>query len=95
MFMFIATYGTIGTHFTFYLIVTGLNIFICPPRERFWNVFREGSCYNWGALMKATSLFNVISDINILVLPIPSIWKLQVVPKKKIGISVVFAAGVL
>ena len=95
MVMFIAIYGAIGTLFTFYLINTGVNIFICRPREKFWNRFIEGTCYNFIALMKAISLFNVISDVYILVLPIPSIWRLQVVPKKKIGISVVVAAGVL
>lgn len=95
MVMFIAIYAAIGTLFTFYLINTGFNIFVCRPREKFWNVFVVGSCYNISASMKAISLFNVISDVYILVLPIPSIWRLQVIPKKKVGMLVVLAAGVL
>ena len=93
--MFVSIYGAIGILFAFYLIITGFNIFICHPREKFWNIFVEGSCYNINATMKATALFNVLSDILILVLPIPSIVRLQVVARKKIGICIVLASGVL
>lgn len=93
--MFIAIYATIGILFMFYLIHTAFNIFICRPREKFWNVFAEGSCYDINASMKAIALFNVISDVCILVLPIPSIWKLQTAFKKKIRILVGLGAGVM
>lgn len=93
--LFIAIYAAIGILFSFYLIITAFNIFICRPREKFWNLFVDGSCYDINATMKATALFNVISDIFILVLPIPSIWRLQVVARKKIGICIVLASGVL
>lgn len=93
--MFIAIYAVIGALFTFYLVITAFAIFICHPREKVWNVFKPGSCYDIAALLKAVALFNVISDICILVLPIRSIWKLQVTPRKKIRIFVVLAVGVL
>ena len=95
MCMFIAVYATIGILFTFYFIYAALNIFICRPRERFWNVFVEGSCYDINASMKAIAFFNVISNVCILMLPIPSIWKLQVTFKKKIPISIYLVAGVM
>ena len=93
--MFIAIYAAIGTLFTFYLILTAFYIFMCHPRKKFWTVWVRGSCYNIDASLKAPALFNVFSNIYILLLPIPSIRKLQVVTKRKIGILVVLAAGVL
>lgn len=93
--LFVSIYAAIGILFAFYLIITGFNIFICHPRQKFWDVFVEGTCFDINATMKATALFNVISDIFILVLPIPSIVRLQVVARKKIGIFLVLASGVL
>lgn len=94
--MFIAVYAVIVAIFIFYLVDMAFNIFICRPREKYWNrLMTKGSCFNLDASMQATGLFNVVSDFAILVLPIPSILKLQVPLRKKLGILAVFATGVL
>ena len=94
--MFIAVYTVIAAIFIFYVVDTGFNIFICRPREKYWNrLMTTGSCFNLDASMQATGLFNVISDFAILVLPIPSILKLQLPLKRRLGILAVFATGVL
>lgn len=38
-------------------------------------------------------IFNVVSDLYVLILPIPAVWKLQLPWRKKIGICIVFATG--
>lgn len=94
--MFVAVHSVIVATFIFYLVDTAFNIFICRPREKYWNrLITTGSCFNLDASMQATGLFNVISDFAILVLPIPSILKLQVPLRRKLGILAVFATGVL
>jgi hypothetical protein len=40
-----------------------------------------------------TGIFNVISDVYILLLPIPMIWKLQTNFKRKMQLLAVFSVG--
>ena len=47
------------------------------------------------AISKATGIFNVILDFGILILPLSSIWKLQMTLRKRLLISGVFAIGSL
>lgn len=71
-------------------------VFICNPREKAWNqLIKHGHCFDFTALFKSTGVFNVISDFAILILPIRSVWKLQLPLKKKIGICAIFATGFL
>lgn len=93
--MFIAVWTVIATMFVFYLIDLAFNIFICRPRDKYWNLLKPGSCYSMVILMQATALFNVISDFFILLLPIPTIWKLQIDLKRKLLIFAVFATGMM
>ncbi|KAF2832848.1 hypothetical protein CC86DRAFT_399514 [Ophiobolus disseminans] len=81
---------------TFYIATTFVTIFLCRPRELIWNKFlQEGQCINQEAPIMFTALFNIISDIAILILPIKTIWGLQIPTRKKIGISLLFATGSL
>lgn len=94
--MFLAVYSVILAMLIFYLVDTAFNIFLCRPRQKLWDPLMDGgSCYDLFASMQATAIFNVVSDIAILVLPISTIWKLQIPPKKKMAIFVVFATGLL
>jgi len=84
----------IWTSFSFYLVDTVFEFAMCIPRERIWNILMtDGHCFNGNAACIATGIFNVISDFSILVLPMITIWKLQMPQKKKAMIMVVFAVG--
>lgn len=93
--MWVATYLVIVTNFLFYTILVFLNIFMCRPREKIWNPLITGSCYDWNATNLSAGIFNSISDFAILLLPVRSIWKLQIPLKKRLGISIVFATGIV
>lgn len=41
-----------------------------------------------------SAIFNVITDIWLLLLPFPLLMKLQLQPRQKLGLAAVFAAGV-
>lgn len=72
------------------------NIFQCNPRQEIWNKLETtGYCYNTNAIDKASGVFNVITDFAILILPMYSIWKLQMSLRNKILITCVFAIGFL
>lgn len=81
---------------TFYTISTFLTIFACSPREAFWNpLITNGKCLNNDLSTLITCLFNIVSDILILILPARAVWKLRINTKNKIKIVLLFAIGLL
>lgn len=79
----------------FYLSVIIARELSCIPRERIWDKTVPGTCIQ-GMLIPITSAtINCISDIIILILPQRIIWKLKMTRKKKLGLSLVFATGIL
>ena len=96
MFLYVGVQICIWTSLLFYFVVAVFEIFICTPREKIWNpLMTTGHCFDEKAIFQATGIFNVLSDFAILFLPIPSVWRLKVPLKKKIGIISVFSAGFL
>ena len=68
---------------------------MCRPREKTWNPFLPGHCFNNNASFLATGIFNVVSDFAILILPMPALWGLHAPVRKKIMMVAVFATGFL
>ena len=95
--MFWICHGLIWSNVLFYGIGTIVEIFQCTPREKIWNpLFEGGSCpIHMPAHMLASGIINLVSDITILVLPQKIIWKLRISTNKKVGVSLLFAIGIL
>lgn len=51
----------------------------------------EGSCLNGGLLFRYGSLPNIATDVAMLIIPLPTIWKLQVSRLTRIGLFLTFA----
>lgn len=96
MSLFIATHTVIWSLFIFYFVNTIFGIVLCSPREKIWNLLiTTGHCFNTNAPAEATGIFNIISDLAILLLPVVPIWKLKMPLKKKLMIAAIFATGIL
>ena len=54
-----------------------------------------GHCFDGSASYKASGVFNVLSDFAILIVPMPTLWSLQMSFKKKLLTMGVFAIGLL
>ncbi|KAI1142129.1 hypothetical protein F5Y05DRAFT_369788 [Hypoxylon sp. FL0543] len=69
----------------------------CTPHEYLWNKFIDGSCsrIDTGKDSIAMSAFNLITDVLIFLIPQKAIWNLQMSTKRKVGISVTFAVGII
>ena len=79
-----------------YFINIFLNAFPCTPRDKVWNPLIPGHCtISFDHVDLVSTIFNVVSDISILIMPIMWVWKLQMARKRKIGVSLVFAIGAL
>ena len=72
--------------------VTGL--LICRPIAFLWDhSIAKGHCYNINAWFRWGSVVNIITDVVMLVLPLPMIWKVQTSRKIKLGLTLTFATG--
>ena len=79
----------------FYLFCIFFRAFECIPREKIWNPSIPGTCHDSHIELVVTAAFNAVNDLVILILPISSVWRLQMSTQRKIGISAVFATGLL
>ncbi|KAI0003183.1 hypothetical protein F4779DRAFT_109518 [Xylariaceae sp. FL0662B] len=69
---------------------------ICTPRQKIWDkTIQGGSCFDIQALTLATAISNFVSDFVILLAPQRVIWKLNMSFEQRLGVSIVFAMGIL
>jgi hypothetical protein len=80
-----------------YLLVMGLRERLCElcPVAKFWNKDLPGNCLSFEALWFFNASMNIITDIALLVLPMPLLSKLQLPRTQKIALMGVFAMGIL
>jgi len=60
-----------------------------------WNSAVPGTCINQRAAEIASAAINTFSDFAILLLPIDTVWGLNMAKKKKLGILAILSAGLL
>ena len=82
-------------NFLFYLANLPVEIWPCVPRSKLWTPTEPGHCINNEEVFVAGGTINVVSDFTILLLPIVEVWRLQMSTRRKIGVSAVFATGLL
>jgi hypothetical protein len=73
------------------MILSITNIAVCT------DIYAEGSAFcAWAHrdLVLWTSAVNVATDLYVVVLPINRVRKLQMSPRRKVGLAMVFASGV-
>jgi hypothetical protein len=69
-------------------------IFACKPFMKTWDVsIIEGSCIDRTPVFMATAVMNMVTDILLLVLPIPMVLRLQMPRSQKIGLFCAFGVG--
>ncbi|KAL9949679.1 hypothetical protein D7B24_006750 [Verticillium nonalfalfae] len=73
--------------------ITFLFIFICVPVEKLWYPHLPGRCINQVGTWIANAASTIFTDLVILLMPIPPIWKLQLKQIEKIGLTFAFSLG--
>lgn len=67
-------------------------IFLCTPVSFFWNrVGDQGTCGSFLGMITTLIATNALGDLVIMVMPIPTVWSLQMKKTEKIGIISSFA----
>ncbi|KAK7427173.1 hypothetical protein QQZ08_006286 [Neonectria magnoliae] len=70
-----------------------LIIFRCQPISSGWDLTVKGKCVNSIIPMMTLSIFNIVIDLFILVLPIRIVIPLQIPLRQKISLALLFATG--
>ena len=79
----------------FYTILMFIKIWQCTPTERLWDHSVEKSCVNISTLLNASGMFNITSDVLILLVPVKSVWNLNMDRARKIQVVLVFSVGLM
>ncbi|KAL2010670.1 hypothetical protein VTN00DRAFT_6477 [Thermoascus crustaceus] len=87
-------YFLLGVMLAYYIPAVIVKIRICAPIARFWMGDEVGgSCLNERAIILADAVISMISDLTILILPLPLTMSLQMSTKKKLRVMGVLGAG--
>lgn len=87
------TQGLMAVNTIMYIIYFFVPIFLCSPRSKVWNATEPGHCLDINALYLASAVFNIISDIAMLSVPVYLIWNLQMSTRRKTGVTAIFCTG--
>ncbi|CAA9961210.1 hypothetical protein PTMSG1_04594 [Pyrenophora teres f. maculata] len=75
------------------LIFNFVFIFLCDPISQQWTIQRVGHCMDQILLLKFLILSNMVTDLMIVVLPIHSVWQLQMRKTEKFAVLACFGLG--
>ncbi|KAI9847346.1 MAG: hypothetical protein M1838_000930 [Thelocarpon superellum] len=67
--------------------------FQCVPISYLWKHSGPAQCINQIALVISTAAINVFTDLFIVILPIPLVWRLQATRRKRLAVSGIFVLG--
>ena len=79
----------------FYIAILFRSIFQCSPLQKSWDPLLPGHCISQAVASYTTGVFNIISDLYILILPMPCIWILKLETGRKLRIMGIFSVGLL
>lgn len=78
---------------TYYIPAVIVKIRICNPISFFWNPDIEGTCLDEASIILADAVVSCVSDLIILILPLPLTMALQMSSRKKIRVIAILGAG--
>ena len=79
-----------------YWLGSMLQIFlICAPFEMNWNPAIPGHCASYNVAFVTIGIFNMITDLIIMLLPIPFLRTIQMAIGIKVGLVAIFSIGLL
>ncbi|KAL8698486.1 MAG: hypothetical protein Q9201_006541 [Fulgogasparrea decipioides] len=69
--------------------------FQCKPISGAWNPFIKAKCINTEGGILSAAVLTIVTDVIILCLPLPSVWKLQLPTIRKFQLICIFLLGTL
>jgi hypothetical protein len=72
---------------------TVAGVLMCVPLNYLWDRSIDGHCFDIPDYLRYIALVNIVTDVVMLVLPLPLIWKLRISRNVKLGLTCTFATG--
>lgn len=85
----------IAINIIFYVVAIVITAVACTPYRRNWDKTVPGTCLDMKIITLSVVAINFAIDISILALPQKVIWGLQMSTRRRIGVSIVFAIGLM
>ncbi|PYI25925.1 hypothetical protein BP00DRAFT_467463 [Aspergillus indologenus CBS 114.80] len=86
-------YFFLGCLCVYYIIAEIVKIRMCDPIPGYWTGSPKAKCMDQQAALIADSVISVVSDLIILILPLPLTWSLQMSRSKKMRVIGMLSAG--
>ena len=74
-------------------ILGGASLIQCLPLDYIWDRSVKGYCLKIPLASTILAVFNILTDIIILIMPMPILWKMQIETKEKFQIMGMFLLG--
>lgn len=84
--------GLVGAYWVASLLTIAL---LCRPVGRNWDTTRTDTCGDVRSLELFSAVFNMVLDLWVVFLPLPTIWGLKLSSNKKWAVSTSFLLGLL
>ncbi|KAK6530326.1 hypothetical protein TWF694_003683 [Orbilia ellipsospora] len=89
----IAIWATIGLVAAYTIAIEFVYMFECPKPSMSWSVTFPTGCMNLSVLYYTSASVNILTDIIILLLPIPILFTLKIQSRKRIALIGIFFIG--
>lgn len=77
-----------------WMVAMGLAmIFQCDPIQKAWNPTVAGNCIDLSKLYLGNAVPNIVTDVIIIIVPIPMIWHLQITRSQRVALCGIFLMG--
>ncbi|KAK7433834.1 hypothetical protein Landi51_13775 [Colletotrichum acutatum] len=82
----------VGSYPVYFMITMGL---YCSPLSHYWTQFKgtTGTCINVGRFFFILAIINLITDVILLLIPVPEILRLHMKKDKKIAVCGILGLG--
>ena len=94
-----ATYAVGALIWSYFIASTIVDINVCTPPRSFWLKTTQPDmphhCINYNAFFLFGSVYDTFTNLIVLILPLPTVWHLQINTRKKVGLSFIFLLGSL
>lgn len=79
-----------------YCVAVILEAFLlCKPIRYSWDKNIDGHCGNAFAAYLSVAIVDLITELSIILLPMPYVWTLQLPVGKKIALTCIFGLGIM
>lgn len=78
-----------------YVVLLMMSILDCQPIHRHWDKTVQGQCLPAMILAYSSGAFNVATDLFVLLVPMPTVWSMNMSTAKKLRVSAVFGLGII